>query len=136
MLLQREILQSIRMEGFIADHKIPELRLWVAIVLVSIEEYEEWLKRIQSAWLRHGEPVSYEYGATIRRIRFELEHPWFRHICDLANREHSDVLSRLTQLEARYGFHNVRFADMPPPQPPKKSRREYLSARRKFRRNA
>lgn len=123
------------MDGFIVDHKVPELRLWVAIVAISIEEYSEWLKRIQSAWLRHGEPVPYEYGATIRRLRYELEHPWFRHICDLANREHADVLSRLTKLETTYGFHNVRFAEMGPPKL-KKSPKQYLSSRRKFRRNA
>lgn len=135
MILQREILQSVRMDGFIVDHKVPELRLWVAIVLTSIEEYEGWLKRIQTQWLLHGQPVAYEYGSTIRRLRFELEHEWFRHICDLANREHCDVIARIASLEKRYGFHNVRFADMGPVKL-KKTRKEQLSYRKKFRRNA
>ncbi len=134
MIAHREILQSVRMDGFIVDHKVPELRLWVAIVLVSLEEYENWLKRIQAAWLMRGQPVSYDYGSTIRRLRFEMEHPWFRHICDLANREHCDVISRLTVLEKKYGFHNVQFAEMGPPAPPKKTRKERLYNRKKFRR--
>lgn len=133
MLLQREILQSVRMDPFEPDHKLPEVRLWAAIVLVTVEEYEEWLKRIQSAWLMHGQPVRWEYAWTLRRLRYEINHQWFRSICDHANTEHSAVRKRILELEAKYGLHNVRFAEQPPAIP-KKTKSDY-DRRRRFRRN-
>jgi hypothetical protein len=90
----------------------PEIRLWLAIILQALTEYQEWLHRIQQQWLLHGEPVDGTYANTLRRVRYECEHEWFKHVCDLADISHDAFMRKLIDFEKTFGLCNVRFTDV------------------------
>lgn len=88
-----------------------ETRLWSAVIICALREYELWLRDIRTIWLARGEPVHKSYGTMLRDTQRELRHDWFRHICDLADVPHSTVMRKVVCLEREYGIINVTFAD-------------------------
>ena len=58
-----------------------ECRLWLAIVLQTVAEYETALRKNKPDLLQ--------------KLAKEVKHQWFINICDLAGIQHSVVLARL-----------------------------------------
>jgi hypothetical protein len=101
-----------RVEVASTGEDFPEMRLWKAIVIQAIHEYEEWLGRIQREWLKYGEPVDIKLYNTLQLVRYECTCHWFRYVCDMADVEHEQVMRKFIQLEKHYGLINVRFGEV------------------------
>ena len=69
------------------ESSVPEQRLWCAIILSALTEYETLLRSRNSS----------------KPLRKQCEGAWFRHVCDCAGVEHSVVIRKLDQLDAKYG---------------------------------
>jgi hypothetical protein len=93
-----------------AEPTYPERRLWMAIILHAITEYEEQLRHIQKLWKADRKPVSKHLLTFLRGLRYEVRHDWFRHVCDLANIDQSHVISRIKQLDEQYHVAQVKFS--------------------------
>lgn len=99
----------LRMDDVEECPTFPECRLWQAVIIHTIDEYEGWLKRIQANWLRWGQPVDRAYYHMLQTIRHETAHAWFAHICCIADIPQSRVLKKFSQLDKQYGLINVVF---------------------------
>lgn len=100
----------IQVVPLVPKEKLPEVRLWAAIIIRTLHEYEYWLFNAQQAWLEFHEPVHPHYAMNLREIRHELTHVWFGHICDNADIDVCAVMKRICRLEREYGFINIVFA--------------------------
>lgn len=89
----------------------PEQRLWTAVLLFSIQEYEEHLIRMWKVWEADRRPISKHFLSHIRGIKYEIQHEWFQHICDMAGRDHRAILWKLKQLELKHRFSEIKFSD-------------------------
>ena len=89
----------------------PEQRLWTAIILFTIQEYEDTLALVKKLWTTENGPVSKYYLQTIRSIRYECRHSWFGHICEHANFHQDVLLKKMKQLDMQYGLAEVEFTD-------------------------
>jgi hypothetical protein len=103
----RDILESNTEDGSI----YPEKRLWTAIILFALVEYEDILKHIQKLWTSNKKPVSRHFHTQLRMLRYEIEHSWFQNICDIADQPHVSVLGKLKHLEDTYGLKSVNFSN-------------------------
>jgi len=107
-------LQFSRMEDFgpmsiegDGETSYPEKRLWVAVVLATFDEYEEWVLRICKIWQTQGRPISEAYFDELRRIRRECHNHWFARICELADVPLTRVFDRFDEIEKDCGLSGV-----------------------------
>lgn len=87
----------------------PENRLWCAIVLQAIADYECSLSRIVRKWSRTREALDAVFYYTTMEIRRECTHRWFAFVCEHAGVRVSDVLRRLTLLDETYCLRHIKF---------------------------
>lgn len=99
---------QLELEDF-AD--FPERRLWVAIIIVAVCDYEEQLAFIRRIWSETGRPVDRIYLNQLRNLRHELNNPWFAEICELAGWQPQRVLGQLKRLEDRHGLSAIKFTE-------------------------
>lgn len=91
------------------SNNYPERRLWVSVILYTITEYEAHLRAAAQIWKTRRMPGR-QAQLTIRNIRYEVLHDWFRHVCDLAGFEQTDVVRKIRALETQYGFAEIQFS--------------------------
>lgn len=97
-----------------ATEPYPEMRLWAAIVLNTVAEYELWLRRMQTDWLLNkGKLIRRSLYITLKDIEKEVRHSWFDQVCELAGVSQDIVINKLAQLDKQYGLLNMRFTDSP-----------------------
>lgn len=89
----------------------PERRLWTAVVLFAIVEYEEQLRHIRKLWDADRKPVARFLLSALQKLRYEIRHPWFARACDLAERDQRDVVRRIRTLDQQYGLAEIEFTD-------------------------
>ena len=89
----------------------PEKRLWVAVVLFALVEYEEQLKHIRKLWDAERKPITRFLLSSLQKLRHEIRHPGFARACELAEREQADVIRRIRALDKQYGLAEVEFTD-------------------------
>lgn len=114
MLVPLEIIESVLVgtEHFApnADY-YPEERLYLAIIIQAICDYESNLQRIQAAWLKNGEPVERNHADNLRVIRYECQGNGFQNFCLLADVPISKIFRKFQTLDKQYGLINVKFTD-------------------------
>mgnify|MGYP001616459402 CR=1 FL=1 len=90
----------------------PEKRLWIAIILNTVYEYEDQLKVIQKLWGAGGsrKALSKHFLTSLRSIEYEVRHEWFNHVCDLADFDQARVIRKLKELDTEYKLSQVTFA--------------------------
>lgn len=89
----------------------PERRLWTAVILSAVLEYEQQLQHIQKLWTATHRPLAKGLLNHLRSLRYEIRHDWFRHVCDLADIDQSHVVRRIRELDQRHLLHEVKFTD-------------------------
>ncbi len=89
----------------------PETRLWAAVVLQSINEYEHLLQRIQGTWLSSNRPVNRAHYEALANVREQCKSTWFVQVCELAGFDQLSVLNKFSNLEKMYGLINVVFTE-------------------------
>ena len=87
----------------------PEIRLWAAIILNTLHEYEGLLTTIQTSWQIRKRPVNRLHLHGLNNIRRECADPWFRHVCDMAGTVASKVIAQLNKLDERYFLKDYEF---------------------------
>lgn len=97
------------------DRACPENRLWMAVLIAAITEYEDLCVRIESSWNREQRPVNPAYRYALERIRQECDTAWFRAVCDMANVPRATVMRKLDQLDKDHCVRAIPYADQPPP---------------------
>lgn len=100
-------LESIEMWIDIEQTGFREQRLWAAIVLATITEYENWLRRIEQIWRETERPVFAELFQEVEQVRRHIEHDWFWHICDLAGVQYLSVTKALDKLDREYCIGSI-----------------------------
>lgn len=91
----------------------PERRLWSAVILATIHEYEEWLLRIESTWNNRQQPVNLSYFQALRIIRHECGNDWFAHICEMAEIAPDLILTKFDRLDREYCVRSIPRTDSP-----------------------
>lgn len=92
------------------EEPYPEQRLWTAVLLATLTEYEMTLKRIKEAWRMTGRPVSRNFLMELYSIRHECRHEWFRHICEMANWPPERILGKFNEFDKQYELSSVKFS--------------------------
>ncbi len=87
----------------------PERRLWCAVIISTMEEYEEWCIRIHTGWHVKQKPVSGSYKFAIQHIRRQCKGEWFQTICELADFPASRMSARFDQLDKEYCIAVIPF---------------------------
>lgn len=89
----------------------PERRLWIAVIVQALVEYEELLRNIHKTWEAFRRPIHRSFYWSIRQIKHEAQDPWFGHICDMADVSQAVVVQKLSALDKKYKFGEVEFTD-------------------------
>lgn len=111
-----------------AGGTFPERRLWIAVIVYSMTEYEEQLKHIKKLWDAERKALPRQLLNVLRVLRYELRHEWFGHVCDLAEIAQSHVLTRIKALDKQYGLAEIEFDEtltMPTRYQMRKARRDH-----------
>lgn len=87
----------------------PEQRLWTAVILYALTEYKEQLIHMRKLWDAEHKPVSQFLLTSLQKLRYEIRHPWFGRICELAERNQADVVNRIRALDMQYGLAEIEF---------------------------
>lgn len=90
---------------------VPETRLWCAIILSTLVEYQEWLQRISSAWHRDQRPVPRGYLYAVQCIRKQCGNEWFVNICELAGVSLHQVVRRFDSLDREFCIASIPFEE-------------------------
>ena len=93
------------------DGTYPEKRLWTAVILYALTEYSEQLIHIRKLWDAERKPVARFLLSALQKLRYEMRHPWFGHMCDLAERDQSSIVARIKMLDKQYDLAGVEFTD-------------------------
>lgn len=91
----------------------PERRLWCAVVISTIEEYTEWLGRIQNAWSLSQKPVDSGFKFSLQHIRRQCKTEWFESVCGMADISADVVAKKFDQLDKEYCLKQIPFQDEP-----------------------
>lgn len=94
-----------------ADLSTPEKRLWVAVILQTVAEYEEWARRIDRFHAVMKTEVPIEFQEALEVVRRECMHQWFQHVCDMAEVRPSQVFERFKVIDRDYCVNHVPFAE-------------------------
>jgi hypothetical protein len=89
----------------------PERRLWVAVILAAITEYEDQLTHISKLWFADKKPLSHFFINSLRMIKHEVYHDWFRHVCDLADIDQSHIIRKIKNLDLEHKLSEIRFLE-------------------------
>lgn len=114
MSLQRAFIQSRSMgswfdEDYEGDESTPEKRLWVAVILASVQEYEEQLQVIHKMWSADHKPIAKQFQNQLKMLKYEMSHEWFRHVCEMADWDFYSIRGKLNALEEKYRLDEVEF---------------------------
>lgn len=89
----------------------PEKRLWTAMILNALVDYELKLTNIQNMWLATKKPVGQWMHVELRILRYEMEHDWFKQICVIADQSYIAVIKKLDAMDEEYGLRKILFTD-------------------------
>lgn len=89
----------------------PEQRLWTAIILMAVQDYEDQLIHIRKLWDADHRPLSRHLLHFLRVLKYEAQHDWFRHVCDLADLDQDHILNKMKEMDFKYKLSEVKFAD-------------------------
>lgn len=104
----------------------PEQRLWCAVILEALKEYEEYLQRISIVARTTKQPVDSTYRRGLAAIRRECAHKNFEFICELAQIPFKQVQTRFDRLDKEYCLSSIQF-DQIEPQPMPEPQRRYVN---------
>lgn len=91
------------------DIRYPEQRLWIAVIVAAFTEYEELLQHIEK--MAAEGPVPLFFLTLAQRLRYEIRHEWFAHICEHAGIEHADAVNRTKKLDKQYRLAEIEFTE-------------------------
>lgn len=106
-------IQVLQLEAPEYDQATPELRLWLAVIIMTVCEYEEMLNRIVNTWKKYRQPINRLRLNELYSLRFECRNPWFDYICEMANISPAIVFRRFDRLDEKYAIHSIKFTDLP-----------------------
>ena len=116
MLSQQSIAVNLfNMFGTDADEAgfYAERRLWCAVVISTVEEYVEWLNRINNSWNVHQRPVDRSFKFSLHHIRRQCKTQWFQIICEMADFSADRVFRKFNELDKEYCIEQIPFQDEP-----------------------
>lgn len=90
----------------------PEKRLWVAVVLETLAEYEAQLNQIKQIRQSSVQPVNRIFFFAIKRLRYECDHSWFKNICWLADIDPARVYAKFDELDIKYKLRKTNFTEI------------------------
>lgn len=85
----------------------PERRLWLAVIVQALEDYEGLLQRIESAWNQTRRPVNRQLWIEACEVRRHCEHSLFEAICEHAGIPHRRILLKLNHFDREYCFNVI-----------------------------
>lgn len=88
----------------------PEKRLWTAVIVFALTEYEQQLQVIQK--MSVDGQVSKHLLLQLRCLRYEVRHDWFGHVCENADVPQSQVIRKLQELDSKYKLSEIDFANV------------------------
>lgn len=88
-----------------------EQRLWTAIIVMALQDYEGQLVHIRKLWDGDKRQVPRYLFQALRVLRYEIQHEWFAHVCFLAEQDHSTMVAQLKRLDEKYKLSEVQFTD-------------------------
>lgn len=86
-----------------------EQRLWAAVALQLIDDYEAVLRKVNMIWFEKRAKVSHHHLMTLRQLQREAKGAWFQLVCEHINVHGSHVLRKFQQLEKQYKLSEVQF---------------------------
>lgn len=89
----------------------PERRLWCAVMISAIDEYTEWLHRINVQWNSFNRPVNPDYKFSLKHIRRQCRSEWFQAVCEMADFSPDRIFAKFDALDREYCLHQILFAD-------------------------
>lgn len=91
----------------------PERRLWCAVIISAMEEYIEWLSRINTSWAVHQRPVNRNFRFSLMHIRKQCKTEWFHMICEMADFSVDRVARKFDALDREFCLSQIPFEDEP-----------------------
>lgn len=108
------LLRLIRMDNAPFENEgYPEQRLWQAIILATLNDYEEWCRRIESSWNHMQQPVNRDFKYALDGIRRECTDKWFQQICDLAQIARPSIFRQFDKFDKEYCVNVIPIASQP-----------------------
>lgn len=89
------------------EQSFPERRLWAAVVLQALEDYEDLLRQFESYWNKVQRPVQYQLWCEACAIRRHCQHELFQTICEHAGIDYGRVVRKIRQMERDYCFASI-----------------------------
>lgn len=87
----------------------PERRLWAAVVVTALEEYEDWCRSAEKHWRMWNSPVPIAYYHELQDMRRHCMHRWFGVVCALADVEQEWVIARFDSIAKEYCINSLPF---------------------------
>lgn len=109
-LPQMKVKRSMQVEHE-GEASFPETRLWCAVIASAIEEYQEWLQRVNVSWSLEQKPVNRSYLMSLKQIRQQCSSDWFTMICELADIDPKKVFRRFDVLDKEFCLTSIPFED-------------------------
>lgn len=104
--------RTIEIEEMFDGGYYPEKRLWVAVVLTALTEYQDSCQRAALAWKVHnGKPVNRVFLSTLQAIRKDCGTAWFRQICMIAGVDQKTVFKKFDSYDEKHGILDIRFTE-------------------------
>lgn len=108
----------------------PEQRLWCAVIMSALDEYQDCLQRISSSWHTHQRAVNRNYLEVLRNVRKSCDTPWFGMVCELADISPHRVIQRLDSLDREFCLSAIPFETEDTPYMSDYERRKFAKTKR------
>lgn len=86
-----------------------EQRMWAAVALQLIDDYESTLKRIHSIWFDKKVKVNQANLMTLRQLRREAKGEWLNLILEHINIHGDHLIAKLDKLDKQYNLGQIQF---------------------------
>lgn len=87
----------------------PEQRMWAAVALLLIDDYEVKLKEGHRIWFESKRKPDAGILTTLRQLRRVAKSPWFRTVCEYVNVHEDHIENKLNALDKAYRLEKIQF---------------------------
>ncbi len=87
----------------------PEQRMWAAVALLLIEDYEVKLTEAHRIWFDNKRKPDSGILLTLRQLRRVAGSPWFRTVCEYVNVHEDHITTKLDKLDKAYELEKIQF---------------------------
>jgi hypothetical protein len=99
---------------FEPDANYPERRLWLAVIVQALADYEDLLRKVESAWNHLQRPTQRQQYLEVKQLQRHLADPLFELICEHAGIAVEKVARKVRRFEKDYCFNAIPVEDDAP----------------------